>query len=165
MKHALIALALSILLSPDSAGSAPRVSSAAGGSPSNVVFTTRLSDGSPNTWTLADLQAALELINRKYHRDCRSASGRAAWHGRKLRSVTNATNLTITTTFEDGTTFVDAAPKTTPAQSVKAANARRKVTVATNGVPSILAAARLRRAAEINNGPTNVTITITAGGN
>lgn len=157
MKYALIALALSILLSPDSAGSAP--------SGTNVVFTTRLSDGSPNTWTLADLQAALELINRKYHRDCRSSSGRAAWHGRKLRSVTNATNLTITTYFEDGTSFIDAAKVTTPAQSVTAANARRTVSVSTNGVPSILAAARLRRAAEINNGPTNVTVTVTAGGN
>lgn len=134
------------------------------GNSSNVVFTTRLSDGSPNTWTLADLQAALELINRKYHRDCRSSSGRAAWHGRKLRSVTNATNLTITTYFEDGTSFTDAAKVTTPAQSVTAANARRTVSVSTNGVPSILAAARLRRAAEINNGPTNVTVTVTAGG-
>jgi hypothetical protein len=129
----------------------------------NIIFTTRHIDGAPNTWTLSDLQAALELINRKYHRDVKTDAGRRAWHGKRLRAVTNATNLTITTTFEDGTAFVDAAPVTTPAQSVAAANARRKVTVATNGVPALLAAARLMRAAEINHGPTNVTVTIEAG--
>ena len=129
----------------------------------NVVFTTRLSDGSPNTWTLADLQQALELINRKYHRDCRTDSGRAAWHGKRISTVTDASNMVSVVTFEDGTVFRDAAIIKTPAEQVAAANAKRKTTVTTNGIPAALAAARRRRAAEIDQGVTNITITIEAG--
>jgi hypothetical protein len=129
----------------------------------NVVFTTRLSDGSPNTWTLADLQKALELINRKYHRDCKTDSGRAAWHGKRISTVTDASNMVSIVTFEDGTVFRDAAPVRTPAQQVAAANKKRKTTVTTNGIPAALAEARLKRAAEIDQGPTNVTVTIEAG--
>ena len=129
----------------------------------NVVFTTRLSDGSPNTWTLADLQQALELINRKYHRDCRTDSGRAAWHGKRISTVTDASNMVSVVTFEDGTVFRDAAKIKTPAEQVAAANAKRKTTVTTNGIPAALAAARRRRAAEIDQGVTNITITIEAG--
>ena len=129
----------------------------------NVIFTTRHIDGSANTWTLADLQSALELINRKYHREISTESGRRAWHGKKIKAVTDAQKLTITTTYEDGTVFIDEAPLETPAQSVAAHNQKLKVSVSTNGVPAKLAAARLRRAAEINNGPTNVTMTIEAG--
>ena len=128
----------------------------------NVIFTTRHIDGSANTWTLADLQSALELINRKYHREVATDSGRNAWHGKKIKAVTDAKNFTIMTTYEDGTVFIDEAPLETPAQSVAAANKKLKVSVSTNGVPAKLAAARLRRAAEINNGPTNVTMTIEA---
>ena len=129
----------------------------------NVVFTTRLSDGSPNTWTLADLQQALELINRKYHRDCRTDSGRSAWHGKRISTVTDASNMVNIVTFEDGTVFRDAAPVRTPAQQVAASNAKRKTTVVTNGVPAALAAARRRRAAEIDQGVTNITVTVEAG--
>lgn len=129
----------------------------------NVVFTTRLSDGSPNTWTLADLQQALELINRKYHRDCRTDSGRSAWHGKRISTVTDASNMVNIVTFEDGTVFRDAAKIKTPAEQVAASNAKRKTTVATNGVPAALVEARVRRAAEIDQGPTNITITIEAG--
>ena len=130
----------------------------------NVIFTTRHMDGRPNTWTVDDLQAALELINRKYHRDVATDAGRRAWHGKRLRAVTDATNLTVTTTYEDGVSFVDEAPRRTPGQQVAAANAKRKVTVATNGVPALLAAARQRRAAEINNGPTSIVVTLEVGG-
>ena len=129
----------------------------------NIVFTTRLSDGSPNTWTLADLQQALELINRKYHRDCRTDSGRAAWHGKRISTVTDASNMVNIVTFEDGTVFRDAAKIKTPAEQVAASNAKRKTTVTTNGVPAALAEARVRRAAEIDQGVTNVTVTIEAG--
>lgn len=48
---------------------------------SNVVMTTQRSDGSTNTWTLAELQDALGLMNRKYWRDMKTASGRREWHG------------------------------------------------------------------------------------
>ncbi len=49
-----------------------------------IVATTLLADGSTNTWTQADLQAALGLMNRMYHRDMGTASGRAKWHGDRI---------------------------------------------------------------------------------
>ena len=49
-----------------------------------VVATTLLADGSTNTWTQADLQAALGLMNRMYHRDMGTDAGRAKWHGDRI---------------------------------------------------------------------------------
>ena len=49
------------------------------------------------------------------------------------------------------------------AQSVQANNARLARPVMTNGVPEKLAAARLRRQAEVAQGVSNVTVTVTAG--
>lgn len=40
-----------------------------------------------------------------YHRDMTSASGRAKWHGRLIRSDEDVTNLVQTFTYEDGYTF------------------------------------------------------------
>lgn len=51
---------------------------------SPVVATTLLADGSTNTWTQADLQAALGLMNRMYHRDMGTDAGRAKWHGDRI---------------------------------------------------------------------------------
>ena len=49
-----------------------------------VVATTLLADGSTNTWTQDDLQAALGLMNRMYHRDMGTDAGRAKWHGDRI---------------------------------------------------------------------------------
>lgn len=49
-----------------------------------IVATTLLADGSTNTWTQADLQAALGLMNRMYHRDMGTDAGRAKWHGDRI---------------------------------------------------------------------------------
>lgn len=49
-----------------------------------VVVTTLLADGTTNTWTHADLQAALGLVNRVYHRDMADDSGRRRWHGDRI---------------------------------------------------------------------------------
>lgn len=49
-----------------------------------IVATTLLADGSTNTWTQADLQAALGLMNRMYHRDMGTDSGRTRWHGDRI---------------------------------------------------------------------------------
>lgn len=51
---------------------------------SPVVATTLLADGSTNAWTQADLQAALGLMNRMYHRDMGTDAGRAKWHGDRI---------------------------------------------------------------------------------
>lgn len=115
--------------------------------PNKVVFTTQLEDGSTNTWTQADLVAALGLLNRKYHRDCEGAGGRKSWHGRLTKEIVDEDAETKTEVYEDGTTFVYKFRKVTPQQSVKEHN-NRLPTVETNGVPASLARARLKYAAD-----------------
>ena len=115
-------------------------------SDTNVVFTTLYSDGSTNTWTQADLVQALGLLNRKYHRDCESATGRKAWHGKLSKEVINTNDQTKTEVYADGTSFTYKFKVVTPAMAVS--NANKRVMVSTNGIPAKLAAARLRRAQE-----------------
>lgn len=127
-----------------------------------VVAQTLFSDGTTNTWTQTDLIAALQLINRKYHRDCESPTGRNAWHGKLVSQSVDMNSLTKTETYSDGTTFTFPFKQRTPAQNIADANARLKTSM-TKGVPTALAAARLRR--EEEKATTNVvTVTVTAGG-
>lgn len=129
---------------------------------SPVIAQTLLSDGTTNTWTQADLIAALQLINRKYHRDCESPTGRNAWHGKIVSQIVDTNALTKTETYSDGASFTFPFEQKTPAQNVAAANAKLRTTM-TKGVPTALAAARLRR--EKEKATTNVvTVTVTAGG-
>ena len=132
----------------------------------DVVATTLFSDGSTNTWTQADLLAALQLINRKYHRDCETATGRKAWHGRMREAIaTNVTesgevNLVKTEIHEDGQTFTYTSRVVTAAANVAASNARLRTTMS-RGVPTALAEARARREQEKNT-VSNVTISVEA---
>lgn len=128
--------------------------------PTKVVFTTQLEDGSTITWTQADLVAALGLLNRKYHRDCEGASGRKAWHGRLTKEIVDEDAEIKTEVYEDGTTFVYKFRKVTPAQAVKDYNSR--LNVQTNGIPPLLAQARMRRAQEMAT--TNIVEKIIAPG-
>ena len=60
-----------------------------------VLVTTLLADGSTNTWTQSDLRDALGLMNRMYHRDMATESGRQKWHGDRIGEYllpTGATN-------------------------------------------------------------------------
>ena len=132
-----------------------------------VVITTLFSDGTTNTWTQADLVAALQLVNRKYHRDVSTAEGRRAWHGKRVGKEVITTNETgaifKTTTHEDGMTFTDRAKVVTPADSAAAYSASLPKPAMTNGIPVRLANARLRAAQD--KGVTNeVSVTISAGG-
>ena len=128
-----------------------------------VILTTLFSDGTTNTWTQADLVAALQLLNRKYHRDVSTEAGRKAWHGAKRREVVDTNTLEKVTYYEDGTAFTDQARIITPQDSANAYNASLPKPVMTNGVPTRLAAARLRQ--RENSTTTNeVTVTIQAGG-
>ena len=113
---------------------------------SDVVFVTLKADGSTNTWTQADLVAALGLLNRKYHRDCETSTGRRAWHGKLKKEIVNINDLTKTEVYEDGTTFSMPAKIVTPSQAV--ANANKNRLANTNGIPAKLAQARLLRAQE-----------------
>ncbi len=119
-----------------------------------VIFTTLKSDGTPNTWTQEDLVQALGLLNRKYHRDCETVSGRKAWHGKLKKEIVNTNELTKTEVYEDGTTFSMPAKIITPAVSVSNANKA----LSTNGIPAKLAAARLRRQQE--KATTNIVTTV-----
>lgn len=68
---------------------------AQGGYGDFIVRTLR-ADGSTNTWTEADLQDALGLLNRKYWRDMESQEGRRKWHGIPTHHyVTNAAERTV----------------------------------------------------------------------
>lgn len=122
----------------------------------DVVFTTLYSDGKTNTWTQEDLIEALGLLNRKYHRDCETTSGRKAWHGRLKKEIINTNDLTRTEVYEDGKTFTAKWKLITPAVAVS--NANKRVMLSTNGIPAKLAAARLRRQQE--KATTNIVTTV-----
>lgn len=126
----------------------------------DVVLTTLFSDGTTNTWTQADLVAALQLLNRKYHREVNTSEGRRAWHGRLVSTAIDTNTLTRTTVYEDGTTFTDEAAVTTPKQAAAAYSAALPPPVMTNGIPARLAAARVRQARDAAT--TNI-VTVTIG--
>lgn len=116
-------------------------------------------------WTARDVADAIRSLRGLYVRENATAEGRRRWHGKVERTVvtTNETTLVKITTHEDGETFTDTAKITPTAESVAAANAKLARPVMTNGVPAKLAAARLRRQAEVAQGVSNVTVTVTAG--
>ena len=124
-----------------------------------VAVTTLLADGSTNSWTQADLVAALQLMNRKYHRDVETDAGRKAWHGKIVSTVVDTNALVKVTTYEDGTEFRDPFKVITPVASAQARAAQ--ISVYTNGLPARLAAARLRRATE-KAAVSNVTVIVNA---
>ena len=115
-------------------------------------------------WTAQDVADAIRSLRGLYVRENATAEGRRRWHGKVERTVvtTNETTVIKMTTHEDGETFTDTGTVTPTAQSVQAANARLP-RVMINGFPAALAAARLRRRAEILQGVSNVTVTVTAG--
>jgi len=106
----------------------------------------------------------VKLLEAKYQRDMKTSEGRKFWHGKLVSHITDPSNVVVITTHEDGKVFKDAAKVVRPIDNVNAANKRLKRTVDKKGVPKKLADARQRRADEVNMGPTNVTVTITAGG-
>ena len=59
-----------------------------------IVTTTLLADGSTNTWTQSDLRDALGLMNRLYHRDMETDSGRQKWHGMRIGEYLLPTGIT-----------------------------------------------------------------------
>ena len=143
----LLSAALALPCRADDAATAP------------VAVTTLLADGSTNSWTQADLVAALQLMNRKYHRDVETDAGRKAWHGKIVSTVVDTNALVKVTTYEDGTEFRDPFKVITPVASAQARAAQ--ISVHTNGLPARLAAARLRRATE-KAAQSNVTVIVNA---
>lgn len=139
MKNIILALALALALSPcfaDDPGSAVTAPSA-----TDTVVTTLLSDGTTNTWSQADLVAALQLMNRRYHRDVETSSGRVAWHGKLDLQIIDTNNLVKIERYADGTEFV--IPFEPPKPKTPSPNA-----IYNSRVPARLAEARARRQAE-----------------
>lgn len=129
-----------------------------------VVAETLLADGTTNTWTQADLVAALGLLNRRYRRDIETEAGRREWHGRETAQtlVTNAAGrLVMRRTYADGFTFDDEARRPTTRRAASNIAARVRASLPASGVPPRLAALRTRAAAAVAS-ETNVTVT--AGG-
>lgn len=115
-------------------------------------------------WTVEELVAALGLMESKYNRDVRTASGRTAWHGKKIREIVNTNTLTKVSVYEDGMTFTDEAKvtKASDASAVISANAKLPRPVMTNGIPARLVSARLKQR-ENSTTASNVTVRLTAG--
>ena len=108
-------------------------------------------DGSTNTWTQADLVAALQLLNRKYHREVATPSGRQAWHGPTVREEVDLDRAVKLETHEDGVIFE--IPFGTPKKATP------KTTLDESGVPPALKAARERR--EQEKATTNIVTVVT----
>lgn len=113
----------------------------------DVVAVTKMADGSPNTWTLADLQAALGLLNRKYHREVERAEGRRVWHGRLVSEIVDTNLLQKVEVYEDGSRFTFPFEIMDTPTAISNRNAQMRMTMK-HGVPKALAAARQRRAKE-----------------
>lgn len=141
------------------------------------VVTTLLSDGRTNAWTQADLVAALQLLNRRYHREMATESGRISWHGRVVRTVVVTNDLRLVSIHEDGYAFTNAwtaprppMPKDAAARAAYARRMRAERLAAqakalasrTNGVPEALARARIEQCAQPAEIETNVVTTVGA---
>lgn len=138
-----------------------------------VVMTTQYADGSTNTWTQGDLQDALGLMNRKYHRDMATESGRVSWHGKRIGQyllTNNVGRITIVNLYSDGYVHTNVGSKASsahkdPEAAAKAAaeaaaraEAVRAAWESANLPPELAALRASQRAAATTN---VVTVTIT----
>ena len=128
-----VSLAVSATFADDSAAGA-----SAPDSPETPVVTTLFDDGSTNTWTQADLVAALQLMNRKYHRDVETPGGRTAWHGKLVMQEIDTNRLVKIERYADGTEFEFPFEISTPKTPSPTPYSR-------SNVPDRLAATRARR--------------------
>lgn len=158
-KIALIALAACAALIGQAAATNWNAATAA-----PVVAETLLADGTTNTWTQADLVAALGLLNRRYRRDIKTPAGRRAWHGAEVGQalLTNdAGRIFMRRTYADGFTYDDAARRLTVQQIASNAVRRVQSQLPTNGVSPRVASLRAQAA----NTPERVEINVTVDAN
>lgn len=157
-KIALIALAACAALIGQAAATNWNAATAA-----PVVAETLLADGTTNTWTQADLVAALGLLNRRYRRDIKTPAGRRAWHGAEVGQalLTNdAGRIFMRRTYADGFTYDDAARRLTVQQIASNAVRRVQSQLPTNGVSPRVASLRAQSAANAVTTVTNMTVTV-----
>lgn len=138
---------------------------ASSGNDAPVAFTL-FSDGSTNAWTQADLMAALQLTNRKYHRDMQKPQGRIDWHGPVVRRVVETNDLRMIEYHEDGFTHTNRwrrPPEVLPKDRARIIEAQRiarakRLASQTNGVPKALADARQAGLASASVVETNIVV-------
>ena len=132
-----------------------------------IVAETRFEDGSTNTWTAADLQTALGLMNRKYHREQETDAGRLAWHGKRMGQYlidAGDGKQCLVMLYEDGFAWTNAATRVSlkdpeaAAKAKAAAEARQAEWERTHLPPDVAALLAARRAAAATN---EVTIVVT----
>lgn len=106
---------------------------------------------------------AMRLNMLKYDADMRSQSGRRAWHGKLIREEIHTNQLVKVEVYSnevDGTTW----RYRLPFKPVQVKPTNRKVSFSTNGIPARLAAARARRAAQLNGGIVTTNIVTVGNG-
>ena len=134
-----------------------------------IVAETLFEDGTTNTWTQTDLTDALGLMNRKYHRDIETESGRTKWHGKRMGQYLidgKDGKQCLVQLYEDGFAWTNAATRVAlkdpeaAAKAKAAAEARQAEWERTHLPPDV--AALLQRRRDAANGVTN---TVTNTGN
>lgn len=110
---------------------------------------------------LAPMMHALKLQMTKYDLDMKTRSGRMAWHGKLVGEEVYTNELVKVEVYSNE---VDGAVwrYRMPFKPVAVKPTTRRTTYSTNGIPARLAAARARRADEIDGGPVTTNITTTA---
>ncbi len=98
----------------------------------------------------------LDILREKYARDTETKSGRKEWHGKVKNQIVDEDNLIKIEIHADGVAFTNAWTVVTPQSSADAQN--RRLSSLTNGVPARLAAARLARQAEKDQGTVEVVV-------
>ena len=128
----------------------------------SVVVATLFEDGSTNTWTAADLQQALGLMNRKYHREQETDHGRVTWHGKRMGQYLlddGNGGQCLVQLYEDGFVWTNAATRVAlkdpeaAAKAKAAAEARQAEWERTHLPPDV--AALLQRRRDAANGTNN----------
>ena len=130
-----------------------------------IVAETLFEDGSTNTWTAADLQQALGLMNRKYHREQETDAGRVTWHGKRMGQYLlddGNGGQCLVQLYEDGFAWTNAATRVAlkdpeaAAKAKAAAEARQAEWERTHLPPDV--AELLQRRRDAANGVTNTTV-------
>lgn len=118
--------------------------------------------------TISDLKARMDedaeiiaLLKSLYEREVETTTGRQKWHGALKNQIVNTNDLVKVSVYADGKEFKDAWKLEKPKDMV--AQAARKLTATTNGIPAKLAAARAKRVAAINEGVAEVSVTVEVG--
>ena len=104
---------------------------------------------------------AMRLNMVKYDMDMRSQTGRRNWHGRLVSEEIHTNELAKVEVYSNEVSGAVWRYRL-PFKPVELKKTSRKVTYSTNGIPARLAAARERRAAQLNGGVIVTNIETTA---